>query len=105
MTQISLSNLDDQQIYFTMSGIQLVIRLFVFRNQMYIDINYDNTDVVLGKRVLSNKWLLPSYIAANNGNFRFETYKSEREDYITPDGFNTKYRFMSYSATEINQME
>ena len=72
---------------------------------MYADISQDTTQIANGKRMIPNKWLLPNYVAEGAGNIRFETYKSDGEDYVWWEGFNVKFRLCSYTAEEIAELE
>lgn len=81
------------------------IRLYAFRSLMYIDIKRDDIDIITGKRVMTNAWLLPSYEAADNGNMRFETYSADKNSYVWWEDFNNKFRLCAYGADEITEME
>ena len=65
----------------------------------------DGEYIVAGKRVMSNQWLIPHYIKRIGGNFRFEAYESDSDDYVWYTGFNTKFRLTVYNASEIDGMD
>lgn len=81
------------------------VRFYTFRDLTYCDISYGDNIVVAGKRVMANQWLLPLYMTGEGGNFRFETYEADKDEYVHHSGFDSKFRFCSYSAEEIDEME
>ena len=44
-------------------------------------------------------------MTGEGGNFRFETYDADKDEYVHHSGFDTKFRLCSYSAEEIDEME
>ena len=105
MTQRYIANTEDQTTVLSINGKSFSFRFFAFRGLMYVDISRNGTNIVMAKRVMANRWLIPEYAAVGIGNIRFETYKSDADDYVWYDGFNTKFRLMSYMANEIEEME
>ena len=53
---------------------------------------------------MANEWLLPNYVAEGIGNIRFETYAADKDDYVWFEGFNSKFRLVSYNADEIGAL-
>lgn len=105
MVQQELLIQAEQEGYIGCNGTQIMFRLFAFRGIMYMDITIGDEAIVLARRVIPNQWLLPNYVAQGMGNIRFETYKSDGNDYVWWEGFNTKYRLTSYTEEEIAEME
>ena len=105
MTQRYIANTEDQTISLSINGRSFMFRFFAFRGLMYVDISQRDSYIVTGKRVLTNRWLLPEYIANEIGNIRFETYKADEDEYVWYEGFNTKFRLVSYKATELEEMD
>lgn len=104
MTEIGLNIEEEQESAYTLGGRSFRIRFYPFRELMYLDIYEGDNDIALGQRAMSNQWILPSYIGAETGNLRFETYISDADDYVWWEGFNTKFRLTAYSAEEIADM-
>ena len=105
MTQRYILNLEEQNENLSINGRAFHFRFFAFRNLMYVDISRNQTAIVNAKRVMANQWLLPNYVAEGIGNIRFETYKSDGDDYVWYEGFNTKFRLVTYTDAEIKKME
>ena len=105
MQQIELVIEEEQETGITIGSVQYAIRLFAFRNMMYIDISVNNQDIVLGKRVISNSWLVPDYATQGEGNMRFECYKADGKDHVWWEQFNTKFRLTTYTKEEIEEMD
>ena len=105
MTQRYIANSEEQELTLSINGTAFHFRFFAFRNLMYVDISRNQKSVVNAKRVMSNQWLLPNYVAEEIGNIRFETYESDGDDYVWYDGFNTKFRLVTYTDAEIKKME
>ena len=105
MTSRHIANIKDQTVTISINGVSFRFRFFAFRELMYVDISKKDADIVTGKRIMTNRWLLPVYAAEGIGNIRFETYKADEDDYVWYEGFNTKYRLVSYRANEIEKME
>lgn len=101
MTQRYLQNIADQTISINIGGDEYRVRLYEFRGIMYTDIGTGKKQVVSGRRVLPNMWLLPEYEGVGKGNFRFDTYLADEEEYVHYKDFNTKYRFMVYGKNEL----
>lgn len=104
MTQRNILQVPEQTARISIMGARFSFHFLAFRNLMYMDISEGDRVLVTGKRVMSNAWLIPSYEAEGIGNIRFETYKSDRDDYVWYDEFNTKFRLVSYSDAEIKAM-
>lgn len=105
MTERHIANVEDQTTYLSINGKSFSFRFYAFRGLMYVDITRNDENLVIGKRVIANRWLLPEYIATGIGNIRFETYKADGDDYVWYEGFNTKFRLVSYREKEIEEME
>lgn len=105
MTERHIANVEDQTTYLSINGKSFSFRFYAFRGLMYVDITRNDENLVTGKRVMANRWLLPEYIATGIGNIRFETYKADGDDYVWYEGFNTKFRLVSYRENEIEEME
>ena len=105
MTQRNIANTADQTTVLSINGKSFTFRFFAFRGLMYVDITRNDVKIVTAKRVMANRWLIPEYAAVDIGNIRFETYKSDGDDYVWYDEFNTKFRLVSYRAKEIAAME
>jgi hypothetical protein len=105
MVQQELLIQAEQNGYIGCNGTQIMFRLFAFRGIMYMDITIADEAIVLAKRVIPNQWLLPHFVAQGLGNIRFETYKSDGEEYVWWEGFNTKYRLTAYTEEEIAEIE
>ena len=105
MNQITLKKEETQEVRIPIGSSVYNIRLFPFRKLMYIDIVRDGEYIVAGKRVMANQWLIPAYIKRIGGNFRFETYDSDCDDYVWYSGFNTKFRLVVYGESEIESAE
>jgi hypothetical protein len=109
MTQRFILKVEDQTKVLAINGKSFQFRFYAFRDLMYVDIsqaarNGDNS-IVNGKRIMANRWLLPNYVAEGIGNIRFETYEADGDDYVWYEGFNTKFRLVSYTDAEIKQIE
>ena len=96
---------EEQTASISVNGASYTIRLYPFRDLMYMDLTQNDVDIIRGKRIITNKWLIPSYVAEGNGNVRFESYKSDGDDYVWWEGFNTKFRLMVYTDEEIKALE
>lgn len=105
MTRRDILQVEDQETTLAVNGNSFHFRFFAFRSLMYMDITRQGRDVCRAKRIMANQWLLPNYVAEGIGNIRFETYKSDGDDYVWYDGFNTKFRLTSYTDEEIKQIE
>lgn len=105
MTQRHIANVEDQTTYLSINGKSFSFRFFAFRGLMYVDVTHQDVKVVTGKRVMANRWILPEYVATGIGNIRFETYRADEDEYVWYEGFNTKFRLVSYRANEIEEME
>lgn len=105
MTQRYLSNSEEQEQTLAINGRSFHFRFFAFRNLMYVDISRNKQSIANAKRIISNQWLLPNYVAEGIGNIRFETYKADGDDYVWYDGFNTKFRLVTYTDAEIKKMD
>lgn len=105
MTERYIATTEDQTTILSINGKSFTFRFFAFRGLMYVDISRNNVNIVTGKRIMANRWLIPEYIATGIGNIRFETYKADRDDYVWYEEFNTKFRLVSYKASEIEEME
>ena len=105
MTQRFIENAEEQEVSFNLNGETFLFRFYAFRDLMYMDLRHNDEYVAAGKRVMANQWLLPSYVAEGVGNFRFETYKADGDDYVWWEGFNVKFRLVSYTADEIAELE
>ena len=104
-TQRFIQEIEEQEISLAINGRTFHFRFFPFRSLMYVDISRRGEAIYNAKRIISNKWLLPNYVAEGIGNIRFETYASDGDDYVWWDGFNTKFRLVSYTDDEIKAME
>lgn len=96
---------DEQYVYTTLSSRPYTFRFYVFRDLLYMDISSRGEYLAVGQRVMANQWLIPDYMANQYGNMRFETYAADANEYVTPEGFNLKFRLRGYSAKEIAAME
>lgn len=105
MTQQFLQNIEDQNISFNINGRSFFFRFFAFRALMYVDVERNGVQILNAKRVMANQWIIPNYIAEGIGNIRFETYKSDGDDYVWYEGFNVKFRLMAYTDAEIKELE
>lgn len=105
MTQRYLNVEEEQTVNYTIGGRSFLFRFYGFRDIMYMDVKEGETNIMAGKRVMANRWILPSYIAEGYGNLRFETYASDANDYVWWEGFNTKFRLVSYTDAELKNME
>ena len=104
MTERYLEQSEDQYADFSINEKSFYFHFFVFRGLVYMDVSTDDEPIVTGKRVLPNTWLLPSYIAEGVGNLRFETYRADKDDYVWYEGFNDKFRLVSYTDEEIKEI-
>ena len=104
-TQRFIQTIADQTTTLAINGRSFNFHLFAFRGLMYIDISRRGEAIVTGKRVMANQWILPNYVAEGMGNIRFETYASDGDDYVWYEGFNTKFRLVSYTDAQIKEME
>ena len=105
MRQIGLRQDEVQDTRISIGSSVYNVHLFAFRGLMYIDVMRDGEYIVAGKRIIANQWLLPHYVRKMGGNFRFETYQSDREEYVWYTGFNTKFRLTVYGSEEIDENE
>lgn len=105
MTERTLNNIPEQERTFTIKQISFRFRFYVYRDLMYVDIRKIGEYIVRAKRVLANKWLIPEYHGEGIGNIRFETYEADSEDYVWYEDFNTKFRLVSYTAAEIDELK
>lgn len=105
MTQRYLEVVEEQTTSLSINGKSFTFHFFAFRNLMYVDISRNGENIVISKRIMPNRWLIPEYVATGIGNIRFETYKADEDDYVWWEGFNTKFRLVSYKADEIEELE
>lgn len=106
MVAYNLYNTNEEQfVYATLSSRPYTFRFYMFRGLLYVDITSRGENLAVGQRVMANQWLIPNYMANHYGNVRFETYAADADEYITPAGFNLKFRLRGYSAKEIAAME
>lgn len=105
MTQRFLEVVEEQTTTLSINGKSFSFHFFAFRNLMYVDISRNGEYIVISKRIMPNKWLIPEYMATGIGNIRFETYKADSDDYVWWEGFNTKFRLVSYRGDEIEELE
>lgn len=105
MTQKYLNVTEEQTANFMIGGRGFLLRLYPFRKLMYMDLTEGDNVIFSGKRVIQNRWILPAHIAQGVGNLRFETYPSDKNDYVWWDGFNTKFRLMVYTFDELPKDE
>ena len=105
MEQIYIEVQEEQTTSVSVNGMSYTLRFYPFRDLMYMDLTQNDIDIIMGKRVISNKWLIPSYVAEGTGNIRFEAYKADGDDYVWWEGFNTKFRLMVYTDEEIKELE
>lgn len=96
---------EEQSVYVSIGERIYEVRIYPFRELMYCDITEGTEYVLAGRRIICNEWLLPDYVAGGDGNFRFETYDPDIEDYPWWEGFGAKFVLRAYSADEIAQME
>ena len=104
-TQRYLTITEEQTATFTIGSKTFSFHFYPFRGLMYADISEGESQIANGKRVMPNAWLLPNYVAEGVGNIRFETYKSDGDDYVWWEGFNVKFRLCSYTAEELEELE
>ena len=105
MQQQFVSVSEEQTIYVRLGGRTYKVRLYSFRELTYIDVEMGGEYIIAGQRVMANRWIIPEYMAGEDGNFRFETYASDGDDYVWWEGFNKKFRLCCYSQEEIDEME
>lgn len=105
MTQRNLQKIEEQIINIAINGTSFRFRFYAFRNLMYVDVVQGEVEVINGQRVMANQWILPEYIAEGIGNLRFETYDADSNEYVWYEGFNLKFRLISYTDREIKEME
>jgi hypothetical protein len=105
MTQRYIERVEDQTVSFSISGKTFMFHFFAFRGLMYVDVSRQGEYLIRAKRIMPNRWLIPEYMTNSIGNIRFETYKADEEDYVWYEEFNTKFRLMSYRASEIADLE
>ena len=105
MLQKQIGQREEQQFSVSMGNTTFQLRLYAFRDLMYMDLLQGGEYVFAGKRVMANQWILPSYLAEDRGNLRFETYKADDKDYVWYKEFNTKFRLMIYTASEFKEVE
>ena len=101
MIQVTLKDEDYQTVSVSFGAIEYSITLYKFRSLVYFNVRRGREYVLAGKRCMTNQWMLPLYLTSGEGNLRFETYAADRESYVWPDGFNTKFRLMAYSRTDL----
>ena len=104
MQQQYLSVSEEQTVYVRLGGRTYKVRFYPFRELMYMDIILDEEYVVAGQRVIPNQWLIPEYLTGEYGNFRFETYEADGDDYVWWEGFNVKFRLCCYSEAEVEEI-
>ena len=105
MDQQYLGVVEEQNLTTVIGGRLYRFRFYPFRNQMYMDLHSGEDYIFAGKRIMTNRWILPDYLAAENGNLRFETYAPDANEYVWWEGFNKKFRLVAYSYKEIKDME
>lgn len=105
MEQRDIGIQEEQTLGISVNGASYTFRFYPFRNLMYMDLTQNEIDIIRGKRVIPNKWLIPNYVAEGSGNVRFETYDADGDDYVWWEGFNTKFRLMVYTDDEIKVLE
>lgn len=103
-TQRYIQAIEDQMVNLAINGRSFNFHIFAFRGLMYIDVSRKGVAIYNGKRVMANQWILPPYIAEGIGNIRFETYDSDGTDYVWWEGFNQKFRLVTYTDAEIKNM-
>ena len=95
-----------QTVWITIKSTTFEISLFPINSVMYISVRTSPNDVIVAsRRIVANEWLLPSYKVISSGNFRFEVYSADADEYVWYDGFNDKFRFCWYTNEEIAEME
>ena len=104
-TQRFIQTIEDQVVNLAINGRTFNFHFYPFRGLMYMDVTRKGTPIYSGKRVMANQWLISHYIAEGIGNIRFETYAADDEEYVWWEGFNNKFRLVSYTDEEIKQME
>lgn len=103
MTQQMISVEEDQDVYVRLGTTSYLLHLYAFRGLMYYDLVVADETVISGQRVMSWLWLVPKYRAEGEGNFRFEVYKADGNDYVWWEDFNTKFRLCVYGADEMEE--
>lgn len=104
MRQVTLSSEETQIVQIVLGGKSYQFRFYPFRTLMYMDAQLNKDYVFAGKRIMSNKWLLPHYVTPDGSNLRFETYKPDANSYVWYEGFNTKFRLVVYNADEVTEI-
>ena len=105
MEERTLSVTDEQTIYIALGNDVATVRLYAFHGLMYCDIYFRKDDyLVAGQRVITGVWMMPTYTNKIYGNLRFESYDSDGDDYVWWEGFNTKFRLVTYTKEEMEQM-
>lgn len=105
MTERYLADVEEQDADFSIGSRSWHFHFYPFRGLMYVDIKRNGEYVLAGKRLMANRWILPNYVAEGYGNLRFETYASDGDDYVWWEGFNVKFRLVSYTDEEIKELE
>ena len=105
MQQQFIEKSPSQTVFVSLGVGVMRFNFYAFRDIMYVDIFMNDTYIYAGRRIIANQWLLPSYLTGEYGNIRFETYKSDENDYVWWEGFNDKFRLMAYSSEEYQEIE
>lgn len=100
-----LTATEEQTAYISLGDRVFELRIYPFRSLMYCDITDGDGYVCAGKRIICNEWLLPDYEAKGVGNFRFETYIPDVEDYPWWEDFGKKFALRVYTADELDESE
>lgn len=104
MEEIYLTVSEESDVIIVIDEHSFNLHFYPFRGLMYLDLSKDGEIVASGQRVIANQWLLPLYMMDECGNFRFETYKPDANQYVWWEGYNQMFRLVSYTKTEIEEM-
>ena len=105
MTERYLDITEDQDTTLSIGNRSWHFHFYPFRSLMYVDVTRNGEYILAGKRLMANRWILPNYVAEGHGNLRFETYVSDGDEYVWWEGFNEKFRLVSYTDKEIKEMD
>lgn len=104
MEEYEISQTEEQSLNIGLANEIFNLRLYAFRDLMYADVTMGEEYLVCGKRLIAGEWIIPPYYAKPYGNFRFESYESDSDEYVWYTGFNTKFRLVAYTAEEVEAL-
>lgn len=102
--EIYVPSTSDTKVWISLGEKTYAVRFYEFRGATYVDVIANGETIIAGARVIANQWILPSYMEAKGGNFRFETYAFDSGSYVHYSGYNEKFRLNAYDESELKEL-